>query len=69
MSAHGISDPLQCNLCGVRCKDSDEFQSHLIHGHNAFQPIQSVPATPIVANAATPVETPSTPASQSLIAT
>lgn len=32
MGAHMHSDPLCCNLCGVRCKDKDEFQSHLIHG-------------------------------------
>lgn len=35
MGAHMHSDPLVCNLCGVRCKDSQEFLSHLISGkHN-----------------------------------
>ena len=32
MGVHMHSDPLRCNVCGVRCKDNQEFQSHLVHG-------------------------------------
>jgi len=40
MGAHMHSDPLCCNLCGVRCKDKDEFQSHLIHGKHSNSNLQ-----------------------------
>ncbi|XP_029113790.1 zinc finger protein Helios-like isoform X2 [Scleropages formosus] len=36
MGCHGYRDPLECNICGVRCQDRYEFSSHIIRGEHTF---------------------------------
>ncbi|ESN93297.1 hypothetical protein HELRODRAFT_89089 [Helobdella robusta] len=31
MGLHNINDPWQCNLCGLKCSDSQSFSSHVMH--------------------------------------
>ncbi|XP_056145886.1 zinc finger protein Helios [Lampris incognitus] len=37
MGCHGYRDPLECNICGHRCKDRYEFSSHIVRGEHIFQ--------------------------------
>ncbi|XP_074515720.1 zinc finger protein Helios [Sebastes fasciatus] len=37
MGCHGYRDPLECNICGHRSKDSYEFSSHIVRGEHTFQ--------------------------------
>ncbi|XP_031714323.1 zinc finger protein Helios isoform X2 [Anarrhichthys ocellatus] len=37
MGCHGYRDPLECNICGHRSKDSYEFSSHIVRGEHTIQ--------------------------------
>uniref|UniRef100_G3NTB6 IKAROS family zinc finger 2 n=1 Tax=Gasterosteus aculeatus TaxID=69293 RepID=G3NTB6_GASAC len=36
MGCHGYRDPLECNICGHRSKDSYEFSSHIVRGEHTI---------------------------------
>ncbi|XP_037345052.2 zinc finger protein Helios isoform X1 [Pungitius pungitius] len=37
MGCHGYRDPLECNICGHRSKDSYEFSSHIVRGEHTIK--------------------------------